>query len=186
MSDVKNVYAAMPKVTGALYYAPVGSTLPTDATTELDEAFVECGFIGEEGFTEDNTRDTTKKKSFGGATVKTLQTDHGVTVAFTFLESLNADVLKAVYGEENVSGDLDTGIEVRKNKKQLEHLAWVIDTEDGDIARRWVIADGQITETGSVNIVHSDTIEYPVTVEAYESEDIDGDNVREFIGKLTP
>lgn len=186
MSDVKNVYAAMPKVTGALYYAPIGSTLPTDAISELDEAFVECGFIGEDGFTEDNSRDVTKKKAFGGVTVKNLQNDYTATVDFTFLESLNADVLKAVYGEDNVSGDLESGITVRKNKKQLEHLAWVIDTEDGDIARRWVIADGQIVETGSVNIVHSDTIEYPVTVEAYESEAIDGDNVIEYIGKLTP
>lgn len=180
MSDVNNVYAAMPKVTGTLFYAPLGTPLPTTPTEELDEAFIECGFIGEDGFTEDNTRDTTKKKAFGGTTVKTLQSEYTATIAFTFLESLNADVLRAVYGEDNVEVD-DGVITVRKNKKMLPHMVWVIDTEDNDTDRRWLVGDGQITETGSVNIVHTDTIEYPVTIEAYESAALDGDNIRELI-----
>lgn len=180
MSDVSNVYAAMPKVTGTLFYAPIGTELPTDATTELDPAFIECGFIGEDGFTESLTRDTTDKKAFGGQTVKKLQTDYTATVAFTFLESMNAEVLRAVYGEDNV--EVDGGdITVRKNKRLLPHKVWVIDTEDGDSDIRWVIGDGQITETADVNVVHTDTIEYGVTMECFE--DANGDNLVQYISK---
>ena len=35
MSNVANVSTAKPKVGGAIYSAPLGTTLPTDAITEL-------------------------------------------------------------------------------------------------------------------------------------------------------
>lgn len=174
MADVANVYAAMPKASGALAYAPLGSDLPTDATTALDAAFVDGGYIGEDGFTESIQRDTTKKKAFGGSTVKVLQTDFTATVTFRFLESLNADVLKAVWGDDNVTVDAGK-ITVKKNKATLPHMSWVIDTIDGDASLRSVIPNGQIISTGDVQIVHTDTIEYEVTIECFEDED--GNNI---------
>lgn len=39
MSDAKNVSAGKPKVGGAIFRAPTGTELPTDATTQLNDAF---------------------------------------------------------------------------------------------------------------------------------------------------
>lgn len=172
-STVANVYAAMPKATGALRWAPLGTTLPTDAKAALDGAFIDLGYIGEDGFTESNSRDVTKKKAFGGSTVKILQTDYTATVSFTFLESVNADVLKAVFGEDNVTVTPAAGangeqVKVSKNKATLPRKSWVIDTLDGDMHYRSVIADGQVITIGDITVVHTDTIMYTVTIECFE------------------
>lgn len=182
-SKVENVFAAMPRATGALLRGPKdGGALPDSARDDVtDEAFqwlVDQGFIGEDGFTQSESRDTDKKKAFGGTVVKVLQTDYSLTIQFAFLESMNAEVLKSIYGEENVTVREDGEIVVRKNKKQSPHASWVIDVFDGDALNRTVIADGQITEIDDIVKVHSDTIMYTVTMECFE--DANGDNLVEY------
>ena len=45
MPNVDNVSTGKPKITGAVYRAPLGTALPTDATTALSGAFVDMGYI---------------------------------------------------------------------------------------------------------------------------------------------
>ncbi|SHU53908.1 phage tail tube protein [Mycobacteroides abscessus] len=192
-ADVKNVYAAEPLVTGSVLVAPLGTAGPTDATAALPVAWVDLGYAGEDGFTESTKRDTKKKKAFGGATTKVLQTDFSATIKLKLQESLNAEVLKAVYGATNVtvtaaSATHGAQVKVRKNKRKLPHLSWVIDTQDSELGAKYrnYIPDGQITELGDVTIVHTDTIEYEITIEAFENAQ--GDNIITFTddGQLTP
>lgn len=183
-NDSSNVFAAMPAVTGALLRAPLGTTMPVSARTAPPVAFIDQGFIGEDGFTQSESRDTDKKKAFGGTVVKILQTDYSVTIQFAFLESINAEVLKSIYGEDNVEvGTTEDANEivVHKNKLQSPHAAWLIDVFDGDALIRTAIADGQITEVDDIQKVHSDTIMYTVTMECFEDEN--GDNLLEYIAK---
>jgi hypothetical protein len=99
---------------------------------------------------------------------------------FVLLESLNAEVLKAIYGASNVTvvaatSEHGTIVQVRKNAKRLPHLSWVIDTIDTQLGAKYrtYIPDGQIFDTGEVKVVHTDTIEYSVQLEAFE---VDGDH----------
>jgi hypothetical protein len=173
-SDVKNVYAAEPLATGSCLVGPLDTTPPDDATTALDPGFVDLGYIGEDGFTETMDRTIDKKKAFGGATVKILQTDYEHKFKFILLESLKAEVLKAVYGDDNVTITPATALSgnqvtVTKNAKKLPKLSWVIDTTDTDLKAfyRNYIAIGQITTVSDVKIVHTDTIEYEVELEVF-------------------
>ena len=50
-NEVKNVTTAKPKVSGEVFYAPLGTTLHTDATTPLDTKFKNLGYVSEDGFT---------------------------------------------------------------------------------------------------------------------------------------
>ena len=57
-NNVNYVSAAKPKVAGAIYRAPLGTTLPTDATTALDSGFKALGYVSNEGMTNANSSDT--------------------------------------------------------------------------------------------------------------------------------
>lgn len=174
-SDVKNVYAAEPLASGSVLVAPLGTPLPTSAADAPDADFVDLGYVGEDGFTETMERTTDEKKAFGGDTVKVLQTEYNHSFQFVLLESLNADVLKAVYGASNVTvtpADATHGarVSITKNAKKLPHMSWIIDTTDSELGAlyRNVIPDGQITEVSDVTIVHSDTISYEITVKCFK------------------
>jgi hypothetical protein len=92
------------------------------------------------------------------------------------LESINAEVLKAVYGEDNVDTDGED-IVIRKNSKKMKRRTWCIDSIDSELEahyRDW-IPQGQIISVGDITKVHSDIIQYEVELEAFE--DTSGNNV---------
>src|SRR5690625_1766856 len=117
MSNAKNVTTAKPKVGGAVYTAPIGTTLPTDATSELDSEFKGLGYISEDGMTNENTPESENIKAWGGDTVANVQTSKEDRFTYTLIEALNVNVLKQVFGEDNVTGDLETGITIKSDRK---------------------------------------------------------------------
>ena len=94
MSETSNVTAAKPKVGGGIYSAPLGTALPTDATTTLNTAFKNLGYVSEDGVTNSDERSTNDIKAWGGDTVNTVQTEKKDTFKYTLIEALNIDVLK--------------------------------------------------------------------------------------------
>lgn len=167
-----NVFNATPLVTGPASWAPLGTTAPTNETVALNAAFKSLGYVGEDGITETNGRDVSKIKAFGGDTVKVVQTDHTLTYKLTLLESLNSEVLKAVYGESNVTvtaATASTGekVTVRKNAQTLPHKTWSFDVIDGNAKIRLFIPDGQVTSTGDVTLVHTGVISYDIEIECF-------------------
>lgn len=185
MSTQSNVSVGKPKIGGAIYRAPLGTTLPATASAELDPAFVNLGYISEDGLTNTNTASSENIKAWGGDTVLQPQTEKPDNFAATFIEALNKDVLAAAYGDDNVSGTLATGITVRANAKEIPACSWVADMIlNGDVAKRVVIANGQVTEVGDITYKDDTAIGYPLTITAYPggwADTADKDTHKEYI-----
>ena len=179
-TNAKNVSVGKPMIGGAVFYAPVGTALPTNATDPLSDAYKDMGYISEDGVKNNGEREVEEIKAWGGDTVLTPQKSKADTFSLAFIEALNAEVLKRVYGEDNVSGELEAGMVIRVNSKELDYGVWVIDMvlTEGAL-KRVVIPNGKITETGEISYTDGDAIAYESTITAYPGDD--GDTHKEYI-----
>lgn len=173
------VSVGKPKISGAIYRAPKGSTLPTDATTALDTAFKCLGYISEDGLTNSNTPESGEIKAWGGDTVYTYWSAKPDKFSFTLIECLNIDVLKTVYGDDNVTGDLSTGITIKANSKQQVNAAFVVETILNGAIKRIVIPDAGIAEVAEIVYKDEEAIGYNTTINAVP--DTDGNTHYEYI-----
>lgn len=166
-NTISNVSAGKPQVAGAIFRAPVGSTLPTDATTALDAAFKALGYISQDGVTNGNAISSEDYYAWGGNHVLNMATSRADTFQFTPIESLNPEVLKLYYGDANVSGTLTSGIVVNANAKDLGEHAYVIDmlARDGAV-KRLVIPSAKVTTAGDVVYRDNQPVGYQVTLAA--------------------
>ncbi len=163
-----NVSTGKPKVTGGVWVAPLGSTLPTDATTALDAAFVCLGYVSDDGLENANEMDVSDIKAWGGNIVYRSLTELTDNFSLALIESENEDVLKTVYGDANVTTDLDGNITVNVKAEDPQEQVWVFElTLRGGRARRIVIPDGAVTSREPITYNDSDAIAYGITVSAY-------------------
>jgi hypothetical protein len=171
MADSTNIWASTRHAdAGTFYRAPLGTALPATAVTTLNAAFVDHGWLGEEGITNAQTRDTTKHKSFGGDTVKVTQDNYEETIQVTLLES-NPDTLATVFGDDSVTVDEVSGhrtIRVDHTSAMLPRSSFVVRVIDGEKTRLIVIPEGQVTEVDDIVHVHSDLLAYTITIDVFK------------------
>lgn len=164
-NNVKNVTAGKPKVSGGIWRAPSGTPLPVDAKSQLSSAFKALGYVSDDGVSNENTADTEQVKAWGGDVVMESQTSKPDNFSFTLIEATNTEVLKMVYGENNVSGDLNSGIAIKANSEEQEECVLVIDMALKDnTLKRICIPNAKVTEVGEITYNDSDPVGYETTV----------------------
>lgn len=180
-----NVSTGKPNISGAVYCAALGTTLPTDATTALDTTKFTClGYVSEDGLTNNNDMDVSAIKAWGGMIVYRSLNELDDNFVLTLIESENVDVLKAVYGADNVTVDGSGNAKVSVKAEDPEERVWVFELAlRNDRAKRIVIKDGAITSRGAIVYNDSDAVGYEITISAYP--DSNGKTHDEFLEAAT-
>jgi hypothetical protein len=179
-NDATNVSTGKGKYGGYAFIAPAGTALPTDATTALANTYLVLGYISEDGITNATERESQDIKDMNGDTVLTIQDGHSETWQASFIESLNVNVLKMVYGDENVT-ETNDATTINVDGKELPEKVFVFELvmQNGK-AKRIVLPRGKVSEVGDIVYRAGDAIGYDVTIAALP--DASGKKHIEYIG----
>lgn len=158
---------------GYIWVAPLDTAVPTDATTELDRAFVGLGYLSEDGLTEPASFEPGDDiVAAGGDTVAQADPTFSKTWTGTCIEALNEDLLRVAYGDANVTVTpataTDGSITIKEQAGDIEHHVIVIDEMlKGGRKRRSVMADATFLITGDISHVHTALVNFEFTITAY-------------------
>ncbi len=174
--NVLELVAASPRVAGSIQRAPVGTPLPTDATSAVNAAFVDLGYASDDGVDFAEERSVTDVYAWGGDEVANLQEKYGRTVKFKLLQFLNSDVLEAAYKQANVTttpADSDSGTKnaVLLNAKILDTGAWIIDGYYQTADVRWVFPIGRIVTIGDIKMTNKALSMFDIAVKVFPDHD---------------
>lgn len=158
-------------ITGAIYVGPTGSTAPTDATSVVDSAFTDLGYVSEDGVTESHPDDVQEITAWqNGAVVRRVISKSDTTFQFTLIETKKGS-LELYYKGSQVEVD-GGGYKMDVVAPQADPRAFVIDVIDGTKHERIYIANGEINERGDRNRNNSEASGYQVTLTAYPVNDV--------------
>jgi hypothetical protein len=178
--DANNVSFGKPKATGAVFVAPLGTTLPTNATTNLHADFKNLGYVSEDGLVNSIETDTETINAWGGDQVLVGQTTFGEMFTVNLIET-NVDTLTTLYGEDNVTEDGSGNITLKVNSATLPACSVVFElVMTGGRVKRIVVGNAQIVDrSGEITYVDGEAVTYPTVFNAYPDED--GDTHKEYI-----
>lgn len=168
-NNTANVSAAKGVKGGYVFSAPVGTKLPTDYSTPLDQAFKCLGFISEDGYVETVDEDSDDLVDMNGAVMDSTNSNRVESAQVTFAE-IKAATLKRMYGDSNVT-DGDGMIVVRHNSDSHPTFAYVLELLLKN-DRRWrkVVPEGKSSELDDLTVASSELCQRALTVKYLTDE----------------
>lgn len=150
---------------GYFFLAPSGTTLPTDNTTTLDAAFLNMGFLGDDGVNFSDSSSTENAYDANGDSIATSQGEIEKTFTVTFRE-IKKDSLAVLYGSANVT-DADGKLTVHDKGPNSATYVGVFEIRLKD-GRKWrrVVPQCQPGELGDQTIVYNELVGRELTMAA--------------------
>jgi len=170
------VTVGAPAVGGAIFRAPIGSTVPTNESTALDAAFIAQGHVSTDGFTRAMEKSYATIAAWGGDEVAKNRTELKVSASFSLIQSLDKDVLETVFGADAVTvtaATVSSGekIAVAYAGEELPESAWVVNMAYKGRVRRVVFPKAQMTtESFEQTFSDEDVVPMPVELTIYRDD----------------
>lgn len=168
MGDVTKSFVA---ANGKVFVGLTGvNTLPTSASTPLSAEWLalDLGTISEAGLSIQYTRTSKKIKDFDGGTYRTVQEEFADGFKAKFYDVDNHALIKAVFGEDNVTitpatGSVGESIVIDHSATQLPFLQAVLTLDSGAKRKSYTSAICQVSEVAEIVDVYNDVTAYEVT-----------------------
>lgn len=161
---------------GNVYTAPFGTALPTNIATALNAAFVEHGYVSEDGVTfrdDKEVEDIEAWQSF--YPVRKVVSSKTSGVEFV-LRQFNPDNAALAFGGGSV--DVASGVATYTPPLpgELAEISTVVEWVDGDSTFRLVVPKGLVTGEVESNLVRTAAADLPIAIEATpDGEAVDGE-----------
>ena len=179
-NNTQNVSVGKGAEGGYFFLAPAGTALPTDYQTPLDEAFLNQGFISEDGVTFSDSSNADSFYDMNGDTIETASGSVEKTYNFT-LSEMKRDTLSLVMGAGNVT-DADGVITAHDKGPNDATYVGVFEfvLKNG---RKWrrVIPSTKISELGDMVVTYSEIVSREVTMAALKDA-ATGDYYTDYMG----
>ena len=157
---------------GAIWKAPIGTTLPTDSTTAYAGAFVNLGYISDGGFELDQSL---KTKEVGAwqtlEVVRLINTMVSRSVTFDALESNKNSVALAWGGATVTPGTGSAYTMSIPDASVTQEFILGIDWNDGTTSQRIIIKRGVLKSFPKIKYTRQDAITYTLEVQALAPAD---------------
>lgn len=168
-NNASNVSVGQGVSGGYSFSAPLGTPIPTDYDTPLDDAFVNMGFITEDGIEFGQDADQTDFYDLNGDVYETASGSQSEQVVFTLAE-VKKDSLAEAYGQDNVTDDGGM-ITVKHNSIEHDERIYVFELllKNG---RKWrnVVPRGKAARSSSVTVSKGDIVGNQITVKTFPDE----------------
>lgn len=164
--DSDNVRVAL---TGAVYVAPVGTPVPSTLTEALDGAFVDLGYLSDDGATVTPSIKADEITAWQNEDIvrRTITRTH--EIKFTLIETTLEGLKLAYASAASTSGSTTTFNAGSDDGKR----AVVIDCLDGTSFVRHVAPVAQLTDVGDLKYKNGDPVGYELTMAVYKVGGID-------------
>lgn len=154
-------------ITGAVRVAPFGTTLPTDSTTALAAAYVDLGYISEDGVSLGVDDSVENKFAWqNAALIRSIRSQSITSLSFAMLEQKGFNLEFWFPGStmtEPTSGNFQLDVAPPVTEKKVV----VLDVIDGAKSFRWAFGNAELVSRGEIPISNQDLVMYPVTMNFY-------------------
>lgn len=149
--NVNEVTIGAAAATGAIWVAPKGTTLPTDASSTLSSTWTLLGFTSDAGVQISESSNNAVIRAWEGRTeVYNVRTEYSESVAFTPIQC-NETVAKLMWGDDAVISTTGA-LTIKHHGKTLEPVCIVIETVPREnIVKRFCMT-AQLTERGDATM----------------------------------
>lgn len=149
----------------SVWVAPKGTTMPTDLAAPA-AAFLDLGWLGEDGVDVERESDFSDFHAMGGTLVRTIPTGAKNTFKFQALETTAVTYGLFYPGLTKTTATGGPTTMVIPGGAVSDERAWVVDLVDGAVTKRYAVPRGQASGGTLVHKTDEITIyEFTVTIQ---------------------